>query len=218
MASVRHAVAGVNEPVLERVVRSPFFLSRCASAGLLAVAELAMDEVDVVGGFYGGAAGKDRCTAFAAVVFRLLQLAAVSSSEGGGGGGDAEAGGAAAAAQRFVDEFVAQPHHKYMRLVGIACVRLMVGGTAADRALGRDGGAVLMVRAHRALDVGFADFRRVRVMRADGTVALSTVDQVCDALLFGSDFMGLALPMMPTRRQLAELGCSGVSQLLNLPS
>jgi hypothetical protein len=217
MSSAIRVSIGVNDPLADKVIRSPFFLTNCAAADVLAVAEYGID-VDFVGGFFGGAAGKDRCTPFAALVCRLLFMLGAA-----GAGATTPTAAAASGAHApdatstssvskalldLVDEFVAQPHHKYLRLLGIVCLRLMIG-TAADRNLGADGGQALMLRVHRALDTGFLDYRRVRVMNPDGSVVVTTVDQVCDMLLFPpaatQDFLGFALPMLPTRRQIQEL-------------
>ncbi len=189
---------GANQHLAERILTSPYYMRHCAESDMLAVAELAIDS-DFVGGLYGGAAGRDRASPFACLALRVLVLA--------------HGGNAAVAAQalEFVEEFVSQPHHKYLRVFGILCTRLLCSSGASASALR----GVPVTRVHKALDTGFLDYRRVRVIAADGTVSVSTVDQVCDQLLFGGlAFFGLALPPMPSRRQMLELHPAEAKSLL----
>lgn len=223
---------GVNDHLAERVVRSPFYLKHCADADMLTIAEYAID-CDYVGGLFGGAAGKDRVTPFACLVFRVLILThSPSSSSSSSSGG--------ASPLEFLQEFISQPHHKYLRVFGIICMRLLSNrniasavSAAAATAAGQQQLLFAAVspplRAHFALDVGFLDYRRVRVMEPDGTVRVTTVDQVCNMLLFSQNssatatvvstattFYGLSLPPFPSRRQILELHPDQASKLMHL--
>ena len=78
----------------------------------------------------------------------------------------------------FVEEMVASPHHKYLRCLGLVYARI----------------ALPAVTVHRLLRVAFFDYRRVRVRKNDGTVAVVHVDEVADTLEMGKDFEGISLP------------------------
>ena len=69
----------------------------------------------------------------------------------------------------IVREYIRNPDHKYLRLLGAFYLRLT--GRPAD--------------IFRYLEPLYNDFRRVRVKRPDGCFALSHVDEFVDELIHG---------------------------------
>ncbi len=97
-------------------------------------------------------------------------------------------------------ELVTQTQLKYLRILGIAFFRFAVKGDA--------------VLVHTALDVGFGDFRRIRIREPAGTFVVRAMDEVCDMLLSEEGvFLGVPLPALMPRASVAVV----TSELLQWP-
>lgn len=204
---------GVNEHNIEKITRSPYYLQHCANVtNLVSIAEQVID-IDFIGGFFGGQTHKDRCSPFACLLFRTLLIMGGSGVNSSSSSSSSSKESNSCHVLTLISEFISQRHHKYLRIFGIICLRLIIGGSAAETNLGGTvSPAALLVKVHKALDVGFLDYRRVRLMTPDGTVIVTTVDQVCDMLCSNNnnqnsnkEFLGLSMAMLPTRCQILEL-------------
>eukprot|EP00878_Enallax_costatus_P024177 GHUV01025777.1.p1 GENE.GHUV01025777.1~~GHUV01025777.1.p1 ORF type:complete len:224 (+),score=52.99 GHUV01025777.1:237-908(+) len=85
--------------------------------------------------------------------------------------------------KEIIIEFIKNDDYKYVRLLGAYYLRLV--GKAYD--------------VYTYLEPLYNDFRRVRVAQADGTFALSHIDEVVDDMLRKDYLFDVALPHIPMR-------------------
>jgi len=91
--------------------------------------------------------------------------------------------------KEIIVEYIHNEHYKYLSVLGAMYLRLT--GTPKD--------------IYENLEPLYADYRKLRFLRIDGTYEITHVDEFVQKLLTGSDCCDISLPFMPKRHLLEKV-------------
>jgi pre-mRNA-splicing factor 38A len=89
-------------------------------------------------------------------------------------------------AEEVVREYIMQSDSKYLRVLGAFYMRLT---RKADS-------------VYKYIEPLYSDFRKVRILNADGSYALSHIDEVAEQMIYRDHMFDIALPRIPKRIEL----------------
>jgi pre-mRNA-splicing factor 38A len=178
-------VHGTNpQNLVEKIVRTKIYECTYWKAHCFALnAETIIDravELRCVGGTYGGTR---KPTDFICLVLKMLQIQPE---------------------KEIIREFIFNEDYKYLRLLGAACCKPTAPNATTDPAAAAAGAFYLRLtgkgpEVYSYLEPLYGDYRKVRMMTAEGNYVLTHVDELVDMMLHQDHMFDTTMPFIPSR-------------------